>query len=559
MVKRMLKVLSKEVGGLHEAAYLLAFFAILSQILALVRDRLLTYHFGAGTQLDLYYAAFKIPDIIFVFAASAVSISVLVPFLVERMEDSKEKTKEFVNSIFTCFSLAIIVISVVAWIVMPYIMPWFFKGFGVDKMHTLIMMSRILLLQPILLGVANFFGSIAQAHRQFMMYASGPILYNIGIIIGIILFYPIFGLYGLVLGVLLGALFHVAIQTPAVLEKGLLPRLTFPVIWHSVKKVWYLALPRTFTLGVGSLSILFLVAMASRMTEGSVAIFNLASNLQGVPLAIVGTSYSLAAFPVLAKFFVEGKKELFVSEIRIALQHIIFWSLPVIALFVVLRAQIVRVILGASTKFTWSNTRLTAAVLAIFALSVLAQAVIMLFTRAYYAAKETATPLIINSISAVLTIIFAYGALHIFRSSEWVRTTLASVFRVENVSGNEVLMLALGSAIASILNGIVLWILIEKKFSGFSGGALRTFWRALAGSVTMGAVSYIFLNIFDGVFSLDTVVGVFLQGFLAGIIGIASGIFVLWLLKSEELRDIWSTLHKKIWKAKVVLTDAEPR
>ena len=107
MVKRVLKIFNKEISGLHEAAYLLAFFALMSQLLGLIRDRLLAYSFGASSTLDIYYAAFRIPDFIFVTAASIVSISVLVPFLIEKLDLGFDEGKKFINNIFSFFFILI--------------------------------------------------------------------------------------------------------------------------------------------------------------------------------------------------------------------------------------------------------------------------------------------------------------------------------------------------------------------------------------------------------------------------------------------------------------------
>jgi len=103
MVKRIMGLLNREISGLHEAAYLLGAFAFMSHILALLRDRSLAYFFGAGKTLDIYYAAFRIPDFIFITVASIVSISVLIPFLAERSGGKKEEMQNFMNSIFTYF------------------------------------------------------------------------------------------------------------------------------------------------------------------------------------------------------------------------------------------------------------------------------------------------------------------------------------------------------------------------------------------------------------------------------------------------------------------------
>src|SRR3972149_427019 len=110
--------------------------------------------------------------------------------------------------------------------------------------------------------------------------------------------------------------------------------------------------------------------------------------MQSVPLAIVGVSYSTALFPTISRLFSEGNRQKFVSEMIIAARHIVFWSIPITVLFIILRAQIVRTILGAG-EFSWSNTRLAAAALAIFSISVLAQSLSLLFVRAYYASGRT--------------------------------------------------------------------------------------------------------------------------------------------------------------------------
>src|SRR3954464_13544314 len=108
MVRKILSLFSKETTALHQAAFLLAFFSLLSQMLAFLRDRALAHAFGAGTALDTYYAAFRIPDFLFVTVASVVSLSVIVPFIVERESRGKPAVREFVDDIFTFFSVLII-------------------------------------------------------------------------------------------------------------------------------------------------------------------------------------------------------------------------------------------------------------------------------------------------------------------------------------------------------------------------------------------------------------------------------------------------------------------
>lgn len=554
MVKKFLNLFGKEINGLHEAAYLLGFFALLSQVLALVRDRTLAATFGAGHSLDLYYSAFRIPDFIFVTVASIVSISVLVPFIIEKMNVSLDEGKKFVDNVFSFFFLLIVVVSAVTFFLVPYLIPKIFAGFDPKVFPELISLTRILLLSPIFLGLSNFFGSITQVYKRFLIYSLSPLVYNLGIIIGILFLYPKFGLNGLAFGVILGALMHFIIQIPFVWKQGMCPKLNFNFDWQGIKKVMFISIPRTFSLGISQIAIIALLGMASFMKEGSVAVFNLSFNLQSVPLTIIGVSYSIAAFPTLAKLFSGGDKAKFMDEIITSARHIIFWSIPISVLFIVLRAQVVRTVLGAG-EFNWDSTRLTAAALALFAVSVVAQSLILLFIRGYYAMGNTKKPLIISSISGVLIIAFSFLFMKIFAKYPSFQYFIGSLFRVDDISGISILMMPLGYSTALLINVLLLWISFGREFVGFTKGLRDTLFQSFSASVVMGFAAYVGLNIFDDFLNLNKLHGIFLQGLFAGLFGIVVGIIILKLLKNKEIEEIWKTLHSKIWKAKPIPAD----
>ncbi|MFA6446183.1 MAG: lipid II flippase MurJ, partial [Candidatus Paceibacterota bacterium] len=547
MVKRIITFFSRDVSGVHEAAYLLGFFAILSQIIAFFRDRLLASNFGAGQTLDLYYAAFRIPDFIFVAVASIVSFSVLVPFLVDALGKSKEEGNRFVNNVFSFFALLMLITSVIAFFLIPYLAPIVFPGIKDSALPLFIHMTRILLLSPIILGISNFLASITQVYKKFYIYALSPVLYNIGIMFGIIVLYPIFGLSGLAWGVVAGAILHVAPQVALVIKLRLLPRLNFRIIWLDIWNIVRLSIPRTITLGVAQFATLALVGYASLMHEGSISVFNFSLNVQGVPLAIIGASYATAAFPTLSRLFSTGQRDKMSAYIVNASKHIIFWSLPLSVLFIVLRAQVVRTILGAGA-FTWTATRLTAATLAILALCVAAQSLVLLFVRAHYAIGNTFKPLIAGIVGGLSSIGFAFLFVYIWNVVPTFHYFIESLFRVEDIPGTEVLMLALGYSLGMIINCVILWVQFHREFVGFSKALFSTLFESLGASVIMGSVTYVALNFFNKIFSLDTLVGVFLQGLCAGVVGIIVGVGIFYLLKNEELAQIWKTLHGKIWK-----------
>jgi len=553
MVKRLFNIFYKEIKGLHEAAYLLAFFSFLSQLLALLRDRILASNFGASNTLDIYYSSFRIPDFVFVTVASIVSISVLVPFINEKVSKNENDGKNFISNIFVSFSFLIILTSIIFYFLIPFLVPKVFPG--MKNVSELINMSRILLLSPILLGFSNFFASLTQIGKRFLVYALSPLFYNIGIIIGIIYLYPYFGIYGLAYGVVLGAFMHLFIQIPFVVKSGLFKILPNKIDIRSIKNVILISIPRTLTLGMTQLSIIVLIGIASLMKEGTISIFNFAYNLQSVPLSIIGVSYSVAAFPTLSRFFTDGRKEEFLLHIISGARHILFWSIPITILFVVLRAQIVRTVYGAG-QFDWTSTKLTAAVLAIFALSVVAQSLVLLFIRGFYAMGNTKKSLYASILTGTLSIIFSFVFIKIFNSCDIFKYFIENLFRIDDTSGSEILMIALGFTLAQIINCIVLWISFEREFKDFSVPLFNTFFQSFSASIIMGFISYLGLNIFDNIFNINTLVGIFLQGFSAGIIGILSAVIVLKLLGSIELQEVWSTLHKKIWKTKTIILEA---
>ncbi len=548
MVKNILRFIHREINGLHQAAYLLGIFAFLSQVLALFRDRLFAYSCGAGHILDLYYVSFRIPD--FIFA----SISVIIPFLVEKMKQSDEEGKRFIDSVFSTFFLFIISVSFVAFLLVPQFIHIFFPNFVGADLSILIRMTRIMLLSPIFLGISNFFASITQVHKRFFLYAISPLLYNGGIIFGVLVLYPSFGLMGLAFGVVFGAFLHMGIQIPFLVEHRLFPKFSLRIHFKTIREVVVLSIPRTLTASSNEIAEFFLISLASFMSAGSVSIFNFSFNLQSVPLSIIGVSYSLAAFPALTRSFAAGNQSEFLDQMVTSSKHIIFWSLPVAVLFIVLRAQIVRVILGAG-QFDWNDTRLTAAALALFAFSTVSQSLMLLFVRSYYARGQTQKPLIINFLSAGAVVASGYFLSGFFIHESLLKHFVEVILRVDGLTGTSVLVLPLAFSIGITINMLAHWIDFHFDYPAFTRPVLQTLFQSLSASVIMGSVSYACLGIFGSLFSLDTLFHIFMQGFFAGIVGIAAGIFILKLLKSTELAEVWDTFHKKFWKTKAVVSE----
>ena len=557
-MQKILKIFSKEYVNINQAALLLGLFTFLSQILALFRDRFIAHFIGPSSGLDAYYAAFRVPDLIFISVASLASITVLIPFIIEKMDRDNvtDSARKLLNNVFTVFFATMIIVSVAAFIVMPFLISIITPGFSEILQAKVDLFSRIMLLSPILMGLSNLFGTITQLFRKFFIYSLSPIFYNIGIIIGVVFLYPIFGINGLVFGVVLGAFIHFSIQVLASFRCGFKPRFDFLIYFKEIKRIALTSLPRTLGLSFNSIALVSITAFASFLSSGSISIFNFSFNLQSVPLNIIGVSYAVAAFPTLVKSFSDKKDGEFRNHLKMTARQIVFWSLPAIFLFVVLRAQIVRVILG-SGSFTWDNTRLVAASLAIFSISIVAQGMVALLSRAYYAVGDTKRPLSVNLFSSVVIIILSYVFIYIFKSVPFFRYFIESLLKVSDINGTEVLMLPLAYSLGTILNAFLHWYYVRRDFMERESFITKTFFQSLGASFFLGVVSYISLNIFSPIFGTTTFWGVFLQGFISGILGILVAIFVLHLLKNEELEDLTKALKTKFWRTKVLVAPQE--
>ncbi|MFN3188433.1 MAG: murein biosynthesis integral membrane protein MurJ [Candidatus Paceibacteria bacterium] len=554
MVARVLSLLYKEVKGLHQAAYVLALFTFASQILAIVRDRTLAHQFGAGYELDLYYAAFRIPDLLFVLFASVLSVYVLLPFVVNA--SNSKAGRQLLSQVFTLFLVSYSALAVLIFITAPLCVPFLFPGFDAVAHAQIVDLMRILLLQPLLLGISSLCGVITQLQHRFIIYAISPLLYNIGIIIGVAVFYEWWGLQGLVWGVVLGAFGHVAIQVPLILKSEL--RFSLASTFDG-QKLWELAkvaTPRALTLSLHQIQFLLFVMMASLMAVGSVSVLQFAFNLQSVPLAIIGVSYSVAAFPTLAELLAKQKQQDFNLYVLTAIRHIIFWSLPIITLVIVLRAQIVRVLLG-SGSFDWDDTRLTAAVLAVFVVTLTMQAALLLLTRALYAGGKTMLPLVLACIGVTVGAGSAWAMYWWFTVSEPARHVIADILRLRDVVGVEVLALPIGFTLGVLIELLLMVIVCRRIFLMSYRPVYRTLFVSTVSALVGGIAAYGTLSFIVKGINQETFIGIFMQGLVGASVGILAVIITHLLLHSKEMHEVYTSFKARLFKTDVVAPQPE--
>lgn len=540
MVRGFLSKVTAPVRGLHQAAYLLAGLTLASQLLALARDRIFAHTFGAGDVLDMYYAAFKVPDLVFALVASLVSAYVLIPRIAS-ME--KKEARRLLSETATFFVVAAGIVSAALATLAPAYLFLLFPTFA-HSSHAaeFVMLVRILLLQPILLGLSGILGSVTQIKRRFVLFALSPVLYNLGIIFGTVFLYPRFGIMGIGAGVVIGAIAHLALNIPVAIEAKLMP---FPAI-PSLKDILSVvrnSVPRSLALGMGTITTLGLLALASRLGPGSVSVFTLAGNLEAVPLSLIGAAYATAAFPVLAEHHGKGEKEAFQSTIAAAARQIILWSSVLLVLTVVLRAHIVRVILG-SGAFNWDATRLTAAILGVMVLSLMAQGIILLAARAFYAAHRSWNPLLVQLADCGISVLSAWGLVRLGQAFPMVRYFVESLFRVTDVPGAQVLFIAAGFTIGQLIMGLVALITLRVVAPGTARELIRPILESFGAALLGGTAAYGALTLMGNIAALTTLPIVVAEGAVAGMVGLAVACSILFLLQNKEMKEMWNAVTK---------------
>ena len=352
-----------------------------------------------------------------------------------------------------------------------------------------------------------------------------PVVYNIGIIIGIIALTPFLGLWAPVVGVGFGAILFMVIQLPLLVRIGYRHTLDTNPQTQGVKEVAHLMGPRTLGLAVSQIDTTVDLMLASLLGSRMVTIFNFAQHLQQLPVGLFGATVAQAALPLLSKQLVHGNKDEFKHTLIRAVHQILFFVLPASALFIVLRIPMVRLVFGAS-RFDWEATVLTGMTLSAFSISLFAQSVSHVFARGFYALYDTKTPVMIGiaaiAINTILSILFI----------TWFQLPIWS--------------LGVSTSIASIINVILLFWFLDRRVGRFSrwdlfGPPIK---MAIAAGLT-GIALYIPLKLLDQlVFDTTRVLGLLLLTGVSGFIGLSTYLFLSWVLGVGEVRFFLSLISR---------------
>ncbi len=517
-IKKSLNLLLKRQTNILSAAFVIMATTILSLILGLIKKRLLVAFFAASNISGVYDVATKFPDTLFQLIIAAAISSAFIPVFSGYLTRGEEKKgHEMASNLLTVgivlFTGFAIILAIFAPFILQFLNPG--KGFSPSDMNLMVNLMRIIIIGQLLFIIGMFFSALLQSYNHFFIPGLAAAMFNLGIIVGIVTLSQFTGIYSAAYGIILGSVFYILVQIPLVRKVGFRFKPNFSFKTEGVIKTSRLMWPRTISQAVFQLGTIFTISLLSFLPDAgrNYFIFDLAQTLAFAPVAFIGQSIAQAAFPVLSR----EKDNLveFKSTFLSSFTQMLYLILPLSALMLVLRIPIVRLVYGAP-KLDWPATVLTGRVLAFFAISIFAQALITLIYRAFYALHDTKIPLIVGSIATIGMLLLAY---------------ILVIFSPLGLPS-----FALSYSLASVLQLVTLMMLLDKKVEGFNKKEITiSLTKFFIATILTGVALYIPIKLLDQLVfdTTKTINLIFLAG-ISSLVGISIYLFFTWILKVKE-------------------------
>lgn len=455
--------------GLARAGMIVSGAFLVSRVLGWVRLVVIGNMVGATADLDAFYAAFRIPDLIFQLVAAGALSSALIPVIAGLLAtDGADRAWRVVSTVANLMLIALAILAAVMFIAAPVLVPIITPGFDAATMATTVELTRIMLVSAILLAIGAVATSVLNASGRFAAAALAPSVYNLGMIAGTILLFPTIGIAGVAIGVVVGAIGHVLVQLRPVANLGFQYHPTIERSDPMAGKALVLMVPRAVGLGATQITFVVVTAIASTLGVGAVSAFTVAFTLLQIPIGVIGVPLGIVLMPSLSREVATGRESEYVLLLTRALRVLVFTMLPVAALAAIVRTETVTLLFGYG--FSPEAVALTAATLLAFLVGLVAHSLIAVLARAFYARQDTLTP-VVMAVIAVL-----------------VNTTLAFVLvRPLGLPG-----IALAIAIAAWIEALGLAVLLHRRIADLHFGVLgRTVALTTLATVAALAVGWV--------------------------------------------------------------------
>ena len=541
MVDRIKRIFHFE-HGIKSATLLLAITLFLSNVLGLLRNILLASQATSLTQLDTYYAAFRLPDLVFnLLVLGSVSSAFIPVYAVVLKNRGTAEASKLANALLGILICVLVACLIILYFLMPTLVPIMVAKFSLAQQAETIHLARIMLLSPLFFGFSYVIGAMLNSHKRFFSYSIAPLFYNVSIIAGALLL-PYFGITVVAWSVVVGALLHFLIQVPATLKIGFRFQPTLQIFNKEIQQIITLMIPRALSSGAAQIVLLGFTYIAASLSPGALTIYTLTNDFQTTPAILFGTSLAIALFPTLSDAVAENDAEKFQNYLKKSLILGLFLLIPLMIIVYILRAQIMRLYIGLGHNTNWNDTIRSINTLAFFTLSFVAQSYVQLLSRSFYALQDTKRPMYVAVIGAIVTVSLAFIL---------PQTPHFKVGGLYDVAG-----LAAAYSIGLWLQVIILLVWLPKKWKGNLSQVWMRVLPIFALTTISGFITWVALRLIGnglqlGPFlpvtliglSTHTVAGLLIQGVVAAILGIGSyGLLAYWF-KFDEIEWLLKFRH----------------
>lgn len=455
-----------------------------AKLISLVQTVVIAQVFGLSADHDAYVAANYLPELIYTIIAGGALAHAFIPVLSGMLargeRDGAWRSASLVLNAVFLLTLLLSALAFLAaeWLVAALVAP----GFSADARAQTVIMMRILLLTTLIFSVSGICMGILQSHNHFLLPALAPVLYDVGILFGVVFLIPRLGIYGIAWGAVLGAALHLGIQAPGLLRfrARWWPLLDFRDA--QLRRIFRLMLPRIAGLGVFSLNFLVMNNIASRLGEGSVSALSWGWRIMQIPQTLIGTATGTVIFPTLAALSELGDDERKRDSMSGALRFILVASIPSAMGLIVLGHPIVSLLERGA--FDASASSLVTSTLRLFSLGLVVHGVLEVVARSFYADKDTVTPLWAALAGAVVNLAGAFllGGVLLQYVEQGPGHTVSLLRSLDLGPGG----LALANTLGTALEVAILLRILRRRWRGINEDSLaRTLIRTTAASLLM--------------------------------------------------------------------------
>lgn len=465
------EILNSKQSGIKKATLIMVVSVLISRVLGLLRDRFLAGYFGASIDLDIYFTAFRIPDLVYsIIFAGGITVSFL-PIFSEYFKKNKEEAWKIVNYILNLFFVLYALFLLIFIIFTPQLISYLAPGFDSFAQQTTVDLTRLVFISVLFFGISSVMAAILNYFNNFLAFSIAPILYNLGIIFGIIFLSPYFGIFGAGIGVVLGSILYLLVQIPGAINNGFRYKPIISLNHKAIKEFFNMIGPRIVSSSSVQFGMAVVTLIASGIGTGAIAVFNLSNNLRYLPIGIIGIPFATAIFPALSKLWVEENKQEFFKKFRSVFESILYFSFPIGVLIFILREQIVRIIFETGS-FGEEAIAITSAALGIYLLSTVAQCLGPILLRGFFSLKDSKTPTII----ALFFVAFNSLICYFFVSHGESFVNLSEIiFGISELSQVKILGLVFAFNLSLFVEFLLLLFLFYRKVGDFGIKKISTY------------------------------------------------------------------------------------